>query len=45
MQWQTEPDLAGLRELGALEKFSAEERGQWTALWKEVDALANPLEK
>jgi serine/threonine-protein kinase len=40
-QWQADPELAGLRELGALEKLSVEERVEWLALWKEVDALRN----
>jgi eukaryotic-like serine/threonine-protein kinase len=37
--WQADPDLAGLREPGALDKWSAEERDGWLALWKEVGAL------
>jgi hypothetical protein len=37
--WRADPDLAGLREPGALEKLSAEEREEWLALWKEVDAV------
>jgi serine/threonine-protein kinase len=37
--WQVEPDLAGLREPGALEKLSAEERKECLALWKEVAAV------
>jgi len=38
-QWRSDPDLAGLRDLGALEKLSAEEREEWFAVWKEVDVL------
>jgi hypothetical protein len=38
-RWQADPDLAGLREPGALDKLSAEERDEWLALWKEVGAL------
>jgi hypothetical protein len=38
-RWQADPDLAGLREPGALDKLSAEERDEWRALWKEVGAL------
>jgi serine/threonine-protein kinase len=37
--WQDEPDLAGLREPGALDKLSGEERKEWLALWREVVAL------
>jgi serine/threonine-protein kinase len=37
--WQADPDLAGLREPGALDKLSAEERKEWLALWTDVEAL------
>ncbi len=37
--WRGDPDLAGLREPGALGRLSAEERQEWLALWKEVEAL------
>jgi predicted Ser/Thr protein kinase len=36
---RADPDLAGLREPGALDQLSAEERDEWLALWKEVGAL------
>jgi hypothetical protein len=39
--WRDDSDLAGLREPGALEKLSVEERKEWLALWKEIDALLN----
>jgi serine/threonine-protein kinase len=39
--WQADPDLAGLREPGALEKWSADERKEWLALWKEIAAVLN----
>jgi hypothetical protein len=39
MDWRYDTDLAGLREPGALEKLSAEEREEWLALWREVEAL------
>jgi serine/threonine-protein kinase len=39
--WRDDPDLAGLREPDALEKLSVEERKEWLALWKEIDALLN----
>jgi tetratricopeptide (TPR) repeat protein len=45
-RWQADPDLAELREPAALDKLSAEERDEWLALWKEVNALldrAGPL--
>jgi serine/threonine-protein kinase len=38
-RWQTDADLAGLREPGALGKLSAKERCDWLALWKEVGTL------
>jgi eukaryotic-like serine/threonine-protein kinase len=37
--WQDEPDLARLREPGALDRLSAEERKDWLAVWGEVEAL------
>jgi serine/threonine-protein kinase len=37
--WQADADLAGLREPDALGKWSAKERGEWLALWKEVGTL------
>jgi serine/threonine-protein kinase len=37
--WQVDPDLAGLRELGPLDKLPADERKECLALWKEVDTL------
>ncbi len=37
--WRANPDLAGLRTPGALEKLSVEERKDWLLLWNEVDAL------
>jgi serine/threonine-protein kinase len=36
MRWQADPDLTGLRESGALEMLSADERKECLALWKEV---------
>jgi serine/threonine-protein kinase len=42
--WQTDADLAGLREAGSLKKLSPDERQQWLALWKEVaELLRGPL--
>jgi serine/threonine-protein kinase len=37
--WRTDPDLAGLREPGALAKLPAAEQKAWRALWADVDAL------
>jgi serine/threonine-protein kinase len=37
--WQTDSDLAGLREPGALEALSQDERKECLALWQEVAAL------
>ena len=38
-RWQVEPDLAGIRELKALDEASAEERDECFALWDEVGAV------
>jgi serine/threonine-protein kinase len=37
--WQTDTDLLGVREAGALNKLSPDERQEWLTLWKEVTAL------
>jgi serine/threonine-protein kinase len=37
--WQTDPDLAGLRESGALQKLQPDERQEFTMLWTEVAAI------
>ena len=37
--WQVEPDLAGIRDLKALDEASAEERNDCFALWDEVGAV------
>jgi len=37
--WRADPALAGLRERTALEGFSADEREECLALWKEVDVV------
>jgi serine/threonine-protein kinase len=39
--WLADPDLAGLREPGALKMLPAEERNEWLAFWKQVEALMN----
>jgi serine/threonine-protein kinase len=38
-RWRHEPDLAGLREPGELDKLSADERKECLALWAEVVAV------
>jgi serine/threonine-protein kinase len=37
--WLVDPDLAGLRDPGALDQLSADERKDCLALWKEVDIV------
>jgi tetratricopeptide (TPR) repeat protein len=37
--WQVEPDLAGIRDVNALDEASAEERNDCFALWDEVGAV------
>jgi serine/threonine-protein kinase len=37
--WQVDPDLAGLREPRAIDKWSAEERKECVALWNEAARL------
>jgi serine/threonine-protein kinase len=37
--WLTDPGLAGVRDVGMVEKLSVQERDQWLALWKEVDEI------
>jgi hypothetical protein len=43
--WQTDTDLAGVRDQDALAKLPAEERKQWLQFWSDVEAVrqkANP---
>ena len=37
--WQTDIDLAGVRENEALARLSAQERAEWEKLWSAVDSL------
>src|SRR5262249_1576009 len=37
--WREDPDLAGLRDPGGLNKLAADERKQYRALWAEVAAV------
>jgi hypothetical protein len=39
--WRTDPDLAGIRNPGALANAPAGEQTAWRALWADVDALLN----
>jgi serine/threonine-protein kinase len=39
--WRADPDLAAVRELTALERLPADERGKWLAMWNEVDAVTH----
>jgi hypothetical protein len=36
-QWRADPDLAGLREPAALDRFPAAEREEYRRLWRGVD--------
>jgi serine/threonine-protein kinase len=38
-RWQADPDLSGLREPGALDRLSPDERKEWLALWGDVAAV------
>jgi serine/threonine-protein kinase len=42
--WQSDRDLAGLREPGALEALSPDERKECLALWQEVAALLSRVQ-
>jgi serine/threonine-protein kinase len=44
-QWQTDPDLAGLREPSALEKLPAEECQQVRRFWSEVATVLNSAQE
>jgi serine/threonine-protein kinase len=37
--WRVDPDLAGIRREGGMEKWSADERRESATLWKDVDDL------
>jgi hypothetical protein len=37
--WQTDPDLAAVRDADALSKLPEDERAAWRHLWSDVDAL------
>jgi serine/threonine-protein kinase len=37
--WRADPDLAWLRDPGALDRLSGEERREWLTLWGEVETL------
>jgi serine/threonine-protein kinase len=42
--WQTDPDLAGIRDAEAIAKLPKDERSAWHALWADVDALLKKSE-
>jgi hypothetical protein len=37
-RWQTDPDLAGVRDAGALTRLPEGERAPWVQFWEEVAA-------
>jgi hypothetical protein len=37
--WKIDPDLAGLRDLAALEKLTPSERQECRIIWSDVEAL------
>ena len=39
--WQTDPDLAGVRDQAGLAKLPDTERAAWAKLWADVEALRN----
>jgi tetratricopeptide (TPR) repeat protein len=43
IQWQTDPDLASVRDDSALALLDDDERGQWEGLWKDVGALLSKI--
>jgi serine/threonine-protein kinase len=43
--WQTDPDLAGVREPAELARLPAEERQAWQKLWTDVAALLKRSER
>jgi hypothetical protein len=43
--WQTNADLAGIRDPDALGKLPDDERQQWQRLWSDVDALLERASK
>ena len=38
LHWQQDPDLAGMRDAGALAKPPDAERAEWQKLWADVEA-------
>jgi tetratricopeptide (TPR) repeat protein/tRNA A-37 threonylcarbamoyl transferase component Bud32 len=44
MQWQGDPDLAGLRERAELGNLSADERNDCLALWNKVGVVLNKMQ-
>ena len=44
-RWRKEPDLAGVREPGGLDKLDVNERKEFVALWADVSAVLARTEK
>jgi hypothetical protein len=42
--WQTDPDLAGVRDESALNQLPEDERTAWQGLWDDVKRLAERAE-
>jgi serine/threonine-protein kinase len=40
--WRSDPDLAGVRDATGMDRMTAGERAQWTALWNTVANLSQP---
>jgi hypothetical protein len=45
LSWQTDRDLAGIRDQKELAKLPEAERKEWQALWAEVDAMLKRVRK
>ncbi len=43
--WQSDADLAGVRDQGSLEKLSKEERDEWRKLWADVGEVLKKARK
>jgi serine/threonine-protein kinase len=44
-RWREDPELAGVRDQGELDKLATDERRDWLALWAEVAAVLARTEK
>jgi serine/threonine-protein kinase len=43
LRWQSDPDLASVRDRAALDRLADNERAAWQALWRDVDDLAKQV--